>query len=871
MSGQALINWSALQNTAGLDISGTSISGLTTLNGQAVSSIGGSTWSTFPAIQTVDMSLNSLSNIGSNSFARVTGTFQPTDVASCQLWFDVADVCGYDVSAGTNILLFLRDKSGFARDASYTGTSNVTLGVPINGRSVAIFPNTPNTARFLTPTFTSSTTTRSCFWVMRWTNSNVCNVGGYTGIEPINNTTLFNFGARILRDGANNWSNELYVGGRGGVGANQVIDTTLAGPIGRTFVFGGTVDMTSGLRVGSYNGIDTSLVSTYPYPWVASDFYRIGNDMRGAALGELIMYSNAISTDDRKKVEGYLAWKWGVVLPSNHTYYAAPPTGTAVASNEPLAVATTDRYNNLSLAGSNTVSASLLRYLMPNQETAATYPLSSNDSGTLYRVGGVTTLTTLTLPTLALSNVGVFWNFQNTGTSNLSVTLAGTTDITSPVTIYPGATYTIHWTGSNYKGAQDKDAPVTVPDDYLVVTRIGGGERVSYYSLNGTDWTSNTTYDGIHKPIWTGSNWISPIRRSANGINWRSTSGSSTTNSCSTTAWSGKVAVFYDMNSSTLRTSADGSNWSTQSTGTVFTGAGTVDDITWGQDRFVAAIGWANGAYHYAYSFDASTWYAGGLIFPSNTNFVRPVRIRYNGSYWVAGGDRGSGSSGSTNLARSSDGVTWTQVGSVTNPVTGLEWNGDIWLAAAQGRFWTSPDGSNWTSNIPANFSFGIGCDIAWSGTYWYALGCNAAGATWAIIRSQDGSNWSAVKTFTDGNTSIFQPYIASRFATAVRPATQPTLSLVVTEVSGTSLTIGSNNSNRSFYLTNSGFNAMTLPTNVYGYNGGTYWSLRNATGSSLSITLTNTLNLTSPLIIPSSNTQTLVVSRDTSNTLLLL
>jgi hypothetical protein len=95
---------------------------------------------------------------------------------------------------------------------------------------------------------------------------------------------------------------------------------------------------------------------------------------------------------------------------------------------------------------------------------------------------------------------------------------------------------------------------------------------------------------------------------------------------------------------------------------------------------------------------------------------------------------------------------------------------------------------------------------------------------------------------------------------------------LVVLETSATSLTLASSNANRFFYLTNSGFNALTLPSSTnQRTDGGSYWSLRNATGSSLSITLTNTLNLTSPLVIPSSNTQTLAVSYDTSNTILLL
>ncbi len=91
-----------------------------------------------------------------------------------------------------------------------------------------------------------------------------------------------------------------------------------------------------------------------------------------------------------------------------------------------------------------------------------------------------------------------------------------------------------------------------------------------------------------------------------------------------------------------------------------------------------------------------------------------------------------------------------------------------------------------------------------------------------------------------------------------------------VIETSGTSLTLASSNYNSLFYLTNGGFNAVTLPASTAISNGGNYWTLRNATNNYLSITLTNTLSLTSPLVIPPSNATTLTISRVTSNTILL-
>lgn len=45
-------------------------------------------------------------------------------------------------------------------------------------------------------------------------------------------------------------------------------------------------------------------------------------------IAEFIQLSSAISTSDRQKIEGYLAWKWGLEgsLPASHPYKTRPPT-----------------------------------------------------------------------------------------------------------------------------------------------------------------------------------------------------------------------------------------------------------------------------------------------------------------------------------------------------------------------------------------------------------------------------------------------------------------------------------------------------------------------------------------------------------------
>ena len=47
----------------------------------------------------------------------------------------------------------------------------------------------------------------------------------------------------------------------------------------------------------------------------------------GGYLGEVLLYTSPLATLDRQKIEGYLAWKWGLQtdLPVGHPYLTAAP------------------------------------------------------------------------------------------------------------------------------------------------------------------------------------------------------------------------------------------------------------------------------------------------------------------------------------------------------------------------------------------------------------------------------------------------------------------------------------------------------------------------------------------------------------------
>jgi hypothetical protein len=384
---------------------------------------------------------------------------------------------------------------------------------------------------------------------------------------------------------------------------------------------------------------------------------------------------------------------------------------------------------------------------------------------------------------------------------------------------------------------------------------------------------------------------------STDGSNWTNGSGPGQSYAWNGTLWVGGQ-------DSQLRYSYDGITWSNGTGAVVGLSNAGFRSIAWGKDKFIAPTRNSAAATTagYLYSYDGINWINGGFPLGTGASINDAV---YGGGQWVIGG-----ASGTSNIATSPDGITWTLRNyNSSQSVFALGWNGLLWMAVTNNGsncIITSPDGINWTQRT-LGFSNTDGArSVTWNGSHWYVLSLNFGSNR--VVRSAIGtSNWSVVAVIGTATNSGFiasrwRPRDEKRVASLYLPSflssdacnnrlgigvpapssaldisgtvnvRGPLLArLPVTEVSGTSLTLDSSNYNRTFYLTNSGFNAATLPSSTAISDDGSFWSLRNATNTSLSITLTNTLNLTSPLVIPPANTQTLVISGVTSNTILLL
>lgn len=245
----------------------------------------------------------------------------PTDISSCALWLDAADYATISLS-GTGVALW-RDKSGFLNDASqtistayYPTYSNGLLrfnGVSsfLQIRSPAIRP----TNAFVVVQSASATghvyrkgrgAPTDFETLLRYDTSNIqtlyANSGGTTG------SATFTSGATPNRIAiAATWdlsAIRLYTDGV------LRATTPLAGP-----QFIATTQCTD-MRIGAEFGAASNTSAPF------------AGTLWNGTMGEIVMFSNALSIAQREIMDGYMSWKWNTTLPAGHTFSNRYPLAT---------------------------------------------------------------------------------------------------------------------------------------------------------------------------------------------------------------------------------------------------------------------------------------------------------------------------------------------------------------------------------------------------------------------------------------------------------------------------------------------------------------------------------------------------------------
>ena len=242
------------------------------------------------------------------------------------------------------------------------------------------------------------------------------------------------------------------------------------------------------------------------------------------------------------------------------------------------------------------------------------------------------------------------------------------------------------------------------------IVAVGKGTNTIVYSNNGVNWfpTGSTVFDDAgYSVAWSGTNWVAMGSGSVN----------------------------------TAAYSADGITWI--GLGNVFT---TLGRGIYAKTPEIIAVGTGTaGNCNIAYSPNGFWFWGLNNVLPSLT-FTSVYSVTNNGStsspFWVAGG------LSTPTLAFSTDGFTWTSIGTsvFTTFCNGVSYGNGTWVALGQGTnglAWSS-NGIGWNGLAQTIFTTGTAAAYSANSTNkWVAVG----GGANTIAYSSNGQSWTGVGT----------------------------------------------------------------------------------------------------------------------------
>jgi hypothetical protein len=254
-----------------------------------------------------------------------TATWNPTLISGCQLWLDAADRSVFTLS-GSNITEW-RDKSGNARTATQYNTGFATYDsiqrrvviIPLGQLSSAVSAGTFSAGVSAFIVFQKFGANLSFDTLVNRTNDNGPFPGPFDSYYNAGASTL----SRLIGEGGND--------NRAGFSDNSTLfrNTTITlyhFNIPAVVVWNEGVNGSIPVRIPQNETVGTprySDVGNRIYIGTRGDKFTTAN----VYMYEIIFYNTTLSTNQRQNVEGYLAWKWGLVasLPANHPFKLWPP------------------------------------------------------------------------------------------------------------------------------------------------------------------------------------------------------------------------------------------------------------------------------------------------------------------------------------------------------------------------------------------------------------------------------------------------------------------------------------------------------------------------------------------------------------------
>lgn len=246
-------------------------------------------------------------------FSAAASAWTPTSLgAALALWLDAEDTASITLN-GSNVAQW-NDKSGNGRNAAQATASAqpVYNSTAYNGKPVL---QLNGTSHFLSAGVVSLQNTGLNVFVVGDYNDLNYFIGEYA-TTPASREWLLRSDSYLIQESLETFNPNNY-----GTGPTQIGKHILGG----TFTNGQRAKFFSD---GNLLGTAVQIVDSIEQGPAPLQIGRYQTFFSNANIAEVVITGAAISDPDRQKLEGYLAWKWGLVanLPVAHPYKSTPPT-----------------------------------------------------------------------------------------------------------------------------------------------------------------------------------------------------------------------------------------------------------------------------------------------------------------------------------------------------------------------------------------------------------------------------------------------------------------------------------------------------------------------------------------------------------------
>lgn len=231
----------------------------------------------------------------------------PLSIAGCRLWLDGADPSTFKFSSGTTINTWINKVGNGSNATPYGPGTTVTY---VSSSNAVYFPGSSG---LITPIITPTNRVQSGFFVASVASGTGLNVGVIQGSGNALAGRQFRTNGTGLLISLKEDTSGLLTSGTTPINTLMMLGYTDDGTTLIHTVNGTTGSGTTATQLAA----NTAVTLGYSY----NTEYMIGY------INEAIIYTIALTTDQRQQIEGYLAWKWGLQtsLPASHPYSFSYP------------------------------------------------------------------------------------------------------------------------------------------------------------------------------------------------------------------------------------------------------------------------------------------------------------------------------------------------------------------------------------------------------------------------------------------------------------------------------------------------------------------------------------------------------------------